>query len=57
MEDAHREFLRITDVTERISESNICLTDTSVGGAIRVSGDVVMVDGGSWDIEGRVTEG
>ena len=42
--DDHREFLRITEVTERISEHNMCLFDTASSTFVPISlGDVAIV--------------
>lgn len=43
--DDHREFLRITEVTERISEHNMCLFETESSTAVPiVIGDVISVE-------------
>lgn len=43
MEEAQREFLRITDVTDNISDSSMCLAETSVVREMPVSEEVVMI--------------
>lgn len=45
---AHLEFLRITEVTERISESKMCLRDTEIlsGAAPEVLDDAILNRGG-----------
>lgn len=55
---AHLEFLRITEVTERISESKICLRDTDIlaGAAPEVLDDAILDRGGGrWPLRGRET--